>query len=230
MPARNNRRMHLPFFCKSVSECEYTFGITITVLKISQNNDNRGHHLEFYSHTGIGNWFQCFPVYPGLNLSSGSGSGSVSVSGSGSGFQIPAFPYALRLSRKGGYFQHWLEYSIAFEVLETREKLNTVLSSWETFEDLRKCWPSLHESKLRLNTCCGRFSCWISSGTESWLNQRQLEQTKSMPVVFFKESLVERTVSKENSKSMQSKELFACSSGLSRNKTFIKCSYICRIC
>ena len=69
----------------------------------------------------------------GLNLSSGSG--SVSVSGSGSGFQIPAFPYALRLSRKGGYFQHWLEYSIAFEVLETREKLNTVLSSWETFED-----------------------------------------------------------------------------------------------
>ena len=71
--------MHLPFFCKSLSECEYTFGITITVLKISQNNDNRGRHLEFYFHTGIGNWFQCFPVYPGLNLSSGSGS----VSGSG---------------------------------------------------------------------------------------------------------------------------------------------------
>ena len=80
--------MQLPvFFCKSLSECEYTFGITITVLKISQN---RGRHLEFYSHTGIGNWFQCFPVYPGLNLSSGSGS----VSGSRSGFRIPAFPYA----------------------------------------------------------------------------------------------------------------------------------------
>ena len=63
------------------------------MLKISQNNDNRGRHLEFYSHTGIGNWFQCFPVYPGLNLSSGSGS----VSGSGSGFGIPAFPYARRL-------------------------------------------------------------------------------------------------------------------------------------
>ena len=109
-----------------------------------------------------------------------------------------------RLSRKSGYFQHWLEYSRAFEVLEAREKLNIVPLSWETFENLRKCWPSLHESKLRLNTCCGRFSCWISSGTESWLNQRQLEQTKSMPVVFFKESLVERTVSKENSKSMQS--------------------------
>ena len=75
------------------------------MLKISQNNDNRGRHLEFYSHTGIGNWFQCFPVYPGLNLSSGSSSGSVSVSvsgsGSGSGFRIPAFQYAQheRLSR-----------------------------------------------------------------------------------------------------------------------------------
>ena len=74
------------FFCKSLSECEYIFGITITVLKISQNNDNRGCHLEFYFHTGIGNWFQCLLVYPGLNLSSGSGSVS--------GFRIPAFPYA----------------------------------------------------------------------------------------------------------------------------------------
>ena len=53
-----------------------------------------------------------------------------------------------RLSRKSGYFQHWLEYSSAFEVLEARKKLNIVLSSWETFEDLRKCWTSLHESKL----------------------------------------------------------------------------------
>ena len=79
-------------FCFASHECEYIFGITITVLKISQNNDNRGRHLEFYFHTGIGNWFQCFPVYPGLNLSSGSGS----VSGSGSGFRIPAFPYAPR--------------------------------------------------------------------------------------------------------------------------------------
>ena len=71
------------FFCKSLSECEYTFGITTTVLKISQNNDIRGRHLEFYSQTGIGNWFQCFPVYPGLNLS------SISVSGFRSGFRIP---------------------------------------------------------------------------------------------------------------------------------------------
>ena len=62
------------------------------MLKISQNNDNRGRHLEFYFHTGIGNWFQCFPVYPGLNLSSGSCSGS--VSGSGSGFRIFALLYA----------------------------------------------------------------------------------------------------------------------------------------
>ena len=56
------------------------------MLKISENNDNRGRHLEFYFHTGIRNWFQCFPVYPGLNFSSGSS--SVFVSGSGSGFSI----------------------------------------------------------------------------------------------------------------------------------------------
>ena len=51
--------MHLPsvFFCKSLSECEYIFGIKITVLKISQNNDNRGRHLEFYFYTGIGTGF-----------------------------------------------------------------------------------------------------------------------------------------------------------------------------
>ena len=80
-------------FCgKSLSECEHIFGIMITVLKISQNNDNRGCHLEFYFHWGIGNWFQCLLVYPGLNLSSSSG--SVSGFGSGSGFRIPAFPYA----------------------------------------------------------------------------------------------------------------------------------------
>ena len=67
MTARNNSRMQLPFFfCKSLSECEYTFGITITVLKISQN---RGRHLEFYSHTGIGNWFQCFPYAPASRVS-----------------------------------------------------------------------------------------------------------------------------------------------------------------
>ena len=40
----------------------------------------------------IGKWFQCFPVYPSVSLSSGSI--CVSVSGSGSGFRIPAFPYA----------------------------------------------------------------------------------------------------------------------------------------
>ena len=63
-------------FCgKSLSECEHIFSITITVLKISQNNDNRGCHLEFYFHSGIGNWFQYLLVYPGLNLSSGSGFG-----------------------------------------------------------------------------------------------------------------------------------------------------------
>ena len=64
------------------------------MLKISQNNDNRGRHLEFYFHTGIGNWFQCFPVYPGLNFSSGSS--SVFVSGSSSGFRIPDSDFSIR--------------------------------------------------------------------------------------------------------------------------------------
>ena len=66
------------------------------MLKISQNNDNRGRHLEFYFHTGIGNWFQCFPVYPGLNFSSSSGSSSVFVSGSSSGFRIPDSDFSIR--------------------------------------------------------------------------------------------------------------------------------------
>ena len=98
----SKRRMHLPFFCKSLSECKYIFCITITVLKISQNNDDRGRHLEFYFHKG--NWFQCFPVYPDVNLSSGSdsdsgsGSGCGSVSGSGSGFRLFHTPVVARLS------------------------------------------------------------------------------------------------------------------------------------
>ena len=71
--------MHLPFFCKSLSECEYTFSIMITVLKIAHNNDNRGCHLEFYSHTRIVSF---------LNLSSGSGSGS--------GFRIPDSGFSIR--------------------------------------------------------------------------------------------------------------------------------------
>ena len=64
------------------------------MLKISENNDNKARHLEFYFHTGIGNWFQCFPVYPGLNFSSGSS--SVFVSGSSSGFRIPDSDFSIR--------------------------------------------------------------------------------------------------------------------------------------
>ena len=92
--------MHLPFFCKSLSECEYTFGITITVLKISQNNDNRGRHLEFYSHTGIGKVVTRMDTPSVVKTVSGTGFGASQFglnlsSGSGSGFGIPAFPYAL---------------------------------------------------------------------------------------------------------------------------------------
>ena len=64
------------------------------MLKISENNDNKARHLEFYFHTGIRNWFQCFPVYPGLNFSSGSS--SVFVSGSSSGFRIPDSDFSIR--------------------------------------------------------------------------------------------------------------------------------------
>ena len=42
----------------------------------------------------IGNWFQCFPVYPSLNLSSGSV--SVSISGSWSRFRIPDSGFCIR--------------------------------------------------------------------------------------------------------------------------------------
>ena len=74
--------MHLPFFCKSLSECAYIIGITIAVLKISQNNDNRGRYLEFYSHMGIGTGFSASQF--GLNLSSGAGAGA----GAGPGFRL----------------------------------------------------------------------------------------------------------------------------------------------
>ena len=52
----------------------------------------------------IGNWFQCFPVYPSLNLSSGSG--SVSVSGSGSGFRIPDSGFSIRPPPCATLLQH----------------------------------------------------------------------------------------------------------------------------
>ena len=42
----------------------------------------------------IGNWFQCFPVYSSLNLSSGSV--SVSISGSWSRFRIPDSGFSIR--------------------------------------------------------------------------------------------------------------------------------------
>ena len=70
--------------------------------------------------TPIGNWFQCFPVYPDLNLSSGSGSGSGSVSGSGSRFRIPAFPYApcahqgLARTKKSPGFLAYLKRGLGF--------------------------------------------------------------------------------------------------------------------
>ena len=126
-----------------------------------------------------------------------------------------------RLGRKSGYFKRWLEYSNEFEALKASEKLNIVLLSWE-----RTCWTTLIQScdeKRR----CGRCSCWtLSSGTENWLNQRHLETPQTMPVYCFKESFISWTNwIKRKLNSMQSKELFACSSGrstLQRGKRYSK--------
>ena len=141
-----------------------------------------------------------------------------------------------RLNHKSGYCQHWLKYSSAFEVLEAREKLNIVLSSWETFEDLRKCWTSLHESKLyvlwtlfmldklRYGKLIEPKTTWANQehascllqGIISWTNgiKRKLKKhAKQGTVRMFKWTfnVTTRNVTV-------------------RNKTFIKCSYICRIC
>ena len=130
--------MHLPFFCKSLSECKYTFGITITVLKISQNNDNRGRHLEFYSHTGIGNWFKCFPVYRGLNLSSGSGSR----------FRILIFPYA----RKIMFFSNSSSLISAIEVGFLSNGINRGIFICLVIP--------IFDFVLDQSLCCQGFQCW----------------------------------------------------------------------
>ena len=75
---------------------------------LNDNNDNRGRHLEFYFHTHgyIGNWVQCFPVYPGLNSSSGSG------------FRLPAFPYAPDFSFTCIFPFLWLLYCEVLMMLD----------------------------------------------------------------------------------------------------------------
>ena len=75
----------------ALSECEYIFGITITVLKISQNNDNRGCHLEFHFHTGIGNNRELVSVLPSLPRSQFKFRFRFRFR---LRFRIPAFPYA----------------------------------------------------------------------------------------------------------------------------------------
>ena len=65
---------------------------------------------------GYRNSFQCFPVYPGLNLSSGSGSSSISVSGSGSGFRLfhtpMQGPMTLKFSNLYGYETEWIKFHL----------------------------------------------------------------------------------------------------------------------
>ena len=146
------------------------------------------------------------------------------------------------LSRKRGYFQHWLEYSSAFEVLEAREKLNIVPSHWETFENLRKCWPPLHESKLRLNTCCPvswtlfmldklRYRKLIEPKT-TWANQEHASCLLQWIISWT--NGIKRKLKKHAKQGTvrMFKWLFNVTTRnvTVRNKTFIKCSYICRIC
>ena len=147
-----------------------------------------------------------------------------------------------RLSRKSGYFQHWLEYSSAFEVLEAREKLNIVPSSWETFENLRKCWPSLHESKLRLNTCCP--VSWTLFMLDKFRYRKLIEPKTTWANQEHASCLLQGIISWTNGIKRKLKKhakqgtvrMFKWTFNVTtrnvtvRNKTFIKCSYICRIC
>ena len=67
--------------------------------------------LNFIStRTGIGNWVQCFPVYPGLNSSSGFG------------FRIPAFPYAPDFSFTCIFPFLWLLYCEVLMMLVCNSK------------------------------------------------------------------------------------------------------------
>ena len=139
MTARNNSRMHLPFLFAShfpnVSISLVSRSLSWKFLRTMITEDTI-----LFPH-GNRNWFQCFPVYPGLN--SKSGSGSVSVSGSGSGFRISAFLYApsppslnhvasIERSAKQTYFSskefwHWL---LTFEDLKKSGGHNESKPRW----------------------------------------------------------------------------------------------------
>ena len=105
------------------------------------------------------------------------------------------------LGRKSGYLKRWLEYSNEFEALNK----------------LGKNMLDYINSKLWRKKCCGRCSCWtLSSGTEKMIEPKTPWTPQTMPVYCFKESFISWTNwIKAKLKSMQSKELFACSSRLS---------------
>ena len=81
MTAGNNSRMHLPFFGKSdhfpnASISLVSQSLCWRFLKTMITEDAILNFISTRVSGTTGNWFQCFPVYPGLNSSSGSGSGS----------------------------------------------------------------------------------------------------------------------------------------------------------
>ena len=105
-----------------------------------------------YNFTGIGNWFQCFPVYPGLNFSSGSGSRS--VSGSGSGFRLFQTPDLKALAC-------WTFFaSVKLECLVKRREVIVNTKPWQwhfnavtqlTRGDFGNLFPCCHHSFFDLS-------------------------------------------------------------------------------
>ena len=108
----------------------------------------------------------------------------------------------VRLGRKSGYFKRWLEYSNEYG------KLNIVLLSWK-----RTCWTSLIPKTKNV--------LWTLFMLDTELRYGKLIVPKTpwtpqtMTVNCFKESFISWTNwIKRKLNSMQSKELFASSSGL----------------
>ena len=128
------------------------------MLKISQNNDNRGRHLEFYFHTGIGNWFQCFPVYPGLNLSSGSGSGSEFRL-----FHTPVLHTAARLICCAPRFSHItpLMYELHWLPLKQRIHFKILLFAFKAIHGIAPTYIQNLVSLKSQGTYNLRSSGWI---------------------------------------------------------------------
>ena len=99
-------------------------------------------------------------------------------------------------------------------MLKARGKLNVVLLSWERNVGLHYQSKNCDEKRVVAVVHVGQssqVSVWKSDLTKDTL----ITPTPRHFIASRDQSLVERTVPKGSSKSMQSRELFACSSGLS---------------